>query len=342
MREARSVRRARRQRRVRPELRNGLNASPLRLPAGDWVTMADWAGEYFGASGVAALARGDFFANYQVPLTPDTPYQPGQQIWVFRPVPDEPDVPIELPVVAQWDGVIVVDKPHGLATIPRGAHVAQTVTVAARRQFQNDHIVPAHRLDAATAGLLLLVTDPKLRGAYQIQFQKRKVRRTYFAISALPAGAMPAWGEPRTVELYQERSPGELQWAVRPGVAPNSKTLVTAVQPITLTTPQHESELGSESAPGEPQLGVLWKLQPITGRTHQLRVALNHLGYPILWDRIYPQVQPELHLAHQPLQLLAAQLEFTDPITGAEMCISSQRHLSAWNNGDLWAQTANL
>lgn len=338
MREARSVRRARRQRRVRPELRNGLNASPLRLPAGDWVTMVDWAGEYFGARGVAALERGDFFANYRVPLTPDTPYQPGKQIWIFRPVPDEPDTPIVLPVVTHWDGVIVVDKPHGLATIPRGSHVAKTVTVAARRQFQNDHIVPAHRLDAATAGLLLLVTDPELRGAYQMQFQNRKVRRTYFAISALPDGAEePSWGEAQQVELYQERPPGELQWRVRSHIAPNSKTVVTAVRPVELTT----AETAASGAP-VPCRGILWKLQPITGRTHQLRVVLNHLGYPILWDRIYPQVRPELHLAHRPLQLLAARLELTDPITGKEVCISSQRHLSAWKTGDLWAQTDNL
>ncbi len=193
-RKSRSVRRSEKRRRIQPPLRNGINAAPFRLPFSrdgekeisvPWVTMGQWFEERFGSQGLELLDRADVLAGHNIPLRRDDPYQPGERIWVFRPVLDEPEEPIILPVVAENERYIVVDKPHGMASVPKGSHVAQTVLVAARRQFANDLIVAAHRLDLETAGLLLLVKDPQWRGAYQKMFQDRHVRKTYRAIAPI-------------------------------------------------------------------------------------------------------------------------------------------------------------
>lgn len=193
-RKSRSVRRSEKRRRIQPPLRNGINAAPFRLPFSrdgeaevgvPWVTMGQWFEERFGSQGLELLDRADVLAGHNIPLRRDDPYQPGERIWVFRPVLDEPEEPIILPIVAENERYIVVDKPHGMASVPKGSHVAQTVLVAARRQFANDLIVAAHRLDLETAGLLLLVKDPQWRGAYQKMFQDRHVRKTYRAIAPI-------------------------------------------------------------------------------------------------------------------------------------------------------------
>ncbi|MEE1295669.1 MAG: pseudouridine synthase, partial [Bifidobacterium sp.] len=111
-----------------------------------------------------------------------------------RWVTDEPDIPFALNVVYEDARLVVVDKPHFLATTPRGMWYRQSVLMRVRDAFGEPEITPAHRLDRATAGIVVLVRDPAARGAYQTLFQDRRVRKTYECVAPLAVPARPRTG----------------------------------------------------------------------------------------------------------------------------------------------------
>ncbi|MDP9805828.1 tRNA pseudouridine32 synthase/23S rRNA pseudouridine746 synthase [Trueperella bonasi] len=317
----RSQRRSERQRELRPAFRAGVNASPVMLPDADFACLGEWARERFGESGRKLFERGDIFFDFSAPARADDPYRAGERVWIFRPVPDEPDEPIVLEVVHRAERFVVVDKPHGIATIPRGMYVAKTVTVAARRQFHNDDVVAAHRLDAETAGLVLLTGEPAWRGPYQDLFARREVHKVYFAVAPAVDMRTVAAGRARvacdeygdgwaTVDLRIEREAGAIAVDVVDG-EPNSRTHIRMVR-----------ELGDGLA--------LYELHPISGRLHQLRATMNHLGAPIVGDPLYPDVLSlEATAARDlPTQLLAAQLAFRDPVDGTDVVVKTRRTLA--------------
>lgn len=184
MRLPRSQRRARRRQQISPPPRRGINAFHYQLPPGPWSTLGQWAVDNYGVAGQEAFQQESFLGDFGRPLSPDYPYRAGEKIWVFRPVVDEPAVPIHLEVLAETEHYVAIDKPHGLACIPRGIHAAKTAVVAARRQLQNDELSCAHRLDLETAGVLLLVKKPEYRRAYQLLFQRKQVRKSYRGLTA--------------------------------------------------------------------------------------------------------------------------------------------------------------
>ena len=305
MRTPRSVRRARRRAEVRPPMRAGINASPIGLEPGPWLTIDDWLHHRFGDLGLLLLDSGDVLADGGREISRGEQYVSGRRIWIFRPVPDEPTEPVTLQVVAETERFVVVDKPHGMATIPRGSHVAHTVTVAARRQFSNDELVCAHRLDAETAGLVLLTKKQEWRKPYQSMFEQRVVGKKYSASTR----NIPGYATWEPVELRLERGHRMLATDVAEG-EPNSFTEVRIVA----------------RAGGYAQ----WDLIPHTGKTHQLRVTLEHLGVPILGDPLYPRLFTKAEEASRafPLQLHARELSFVDPIDGVERVFTSSARLA--------------
>ncbi|WIM08400.1 pseudouridine synthase [Trueperella bernardiae] len=324
----RSQRRSAYQRATRPALRGGINASPVVLPEREFATLGEWAAERFGAEG-AGIFDGDAFYGFSVPACAADTYRPGTRLYIFRPVPDEPERPIVLDVVHRAERFIIVDKPHGIATIPRGSYVARSVTVAARRQFANDDVSAAHRLDAETAGLVLLTLDPRWRGPYQDMFAARQVSKVYRAVApsidlgalagragvveAGPGHAAALGGRGAdgvvNVELHLTREPGEIAVRVGEGV-PNARTLVAK-----------ERELTDGLA--------LYELRPVTGRLHQLRATMSYLGAPIAGDPLYPRVMSLEETARRPFptQLLAAGLEFSDPVDDEPVVVRTRRTL---------------
>lgn len=312
----RSRRRALRRREMQPPLRNGINAARVKLPAGSWQTLAQWATDSFGQEARSAFARGDFTADCGAVLSGREPYRAGARIWVFRPVKDEPPEPLTLPVVFENERIVVIDKPHGMATIPRGSHVAQTVTVAARRQFGNDDIVCAHRLDLETAGLVLLIKKYECRRAYQQLFDRRQVSKTYLAAAA-PHGDFPPGVRGRYIlNLY------------RPSGQPNVEVWEEGTPlPAGISVSRSVTDITFKTAAG----GIgLYELHPRTGYLHQLRAVMNHLGVPICGDPLYPRAMTLGEQASRPyrLQLLAQELSFSDPYTGREMNFRSRRGLA--------------
>ena len=117
------------------------------------------------------------------PVDPAAPYRPREFLWFHRDLPDEVPVPFALDVLHRDDEIVVVDKPHFLATIPRGRHIVETALVRLRRELGLPELSPAHRLDRVTAGVLLFVVRRDRRGAYQTLFRDRRVHKTYEAVA---------------------------------------------------------------------------------------------------------------------------------------------------------------
>ncbi|MFC8920162.1 RluA family pseudouridine synthase [Streptomyces sp. NPDC057116] len=292
--------------------RAGIDPVRLRLPAdpgGTWATVRDHLlGRYAGAIGAervdAMLAEGRFVGADGAPVGAAEPYAAGRYVWFHRDFPAEERVPFEVGVVHRDERIVVADKPHFLATTPRGRHVTETALARLRRDLDLPELQPAHRLDRLTAGLVLFVVRPEDRGAYQTLFRDRRVRKEYEAVAAHDPGlALPVTVRSRIVKERGVPAAREV-----PG-EPNSESRIELLE--------HRGGLGR------------YRLVPATGQTHQLRVHMARLGVPILDDPLYPVVRedgPEDYT--RPLRLLARALEFTDPLTGAPMRFTTRLTLS--------------
>jgi tRNA pseudouridine32 synthase / 23S rRNA pseudouridine746 synthase len=285
-----------RSRRAPLPVRDGLGPARVRLRGGAvLVELAD----RFGEAAAAKLLAGEVVCADGTVATAASVLPPGAIVYMYRDLVDEVDVPFDMPVLYRDDDIVVVDKPHFLATMPRGRHVVQTALVRLRRELELPELSPAHRLDRLTAGVLLFTTRREIRGAYQTLFARGEVRKTYLARSA----GDPARAFPVTVRSRIIKQRGSLQATEVPG-EPNAETLVQ----------RHGNGL--------------YRLTPHTGRTHQLRVHMASLGLPILNDPLYPElIDVASEDFSRPLQLLAHHLEFDDPITAVRRSYTSERRL---------------
>jgi tRNA pseudouridine32 synthase/23S rRNA pseudouridine746 synthase len=232
------------------------------------------------------------FVDRDGPLAPDAPFVPATYLWFHRDLPEEVAVPFDIGIVHRDDDLLVVDKPHFLATIPRGRHVRETALVRLRHDLGLPELSPAHRLDRGTAGLVMFVVHRERRGAYQTLFRDRRVHKVYEAV----APNDPALELPRTVRSRIVKERGVLQAQEVEGPA-NAESYVELVE--------RRGDLAR------------YRLTPRTGRTHQLRLHMAGLGVPIRGDDLYPTItERPLDDFTRPLQLLAAELAFTDPVTG--------------------------
>jgi tRNA pseudouridine32 synthase / 23S rRNA pseudouridine746 synthase len=299
--------------------RHGLDPARLKMPAeGPWTTLRDHLVERLPRLEpglIDKMLSESRIVGLDGPLPLDAPFVPNSFIWFHRDLPEEVPVPFEIGVVHRDEDLLVVDKPHFLATIPRGQHIVETALVRLRKQFDLPQLVPAHRLDRVTAGLLMFVIRPERRGAYQMLFKDRLISKEYEAIAPYD----PALELPRTVRSHIVKERGVITAYELPE-PPNSETRVELIE--------HRDGLGR------------YRLLPATGRTHQLRLHMSGLGVPILGDDFYP-VLTETPLGDftRPLQLLAKVLEFTDPISGEPRRFESKATLQAWTSYEDWART---
>jgi tRNA pseudouridine32 synthase/23S rRNA pseudouridine746 synthase len=254
----------------------------------------------FGEAAAAKVIAGEVVCADGSVVAVGTVLPPGAFVYLYRELREEVPVPFDIPVLFRDDDIVVVDKPHFLATMPRGRHVAQTALVRLRRELDLPELSPAHRLDRLTAGVLLFTTRREVRGAYQTMFARGEVRKTYLA----RAGVDPRLEFPTVLRSRIIKRRGQLQAVEEPG-EPNAETLV--------------EHLGRG----------LYRLTPRTGRTHQLRVHMASLGLPIVGDPWYPNViEAAPDDFSTPLQLLAHRLEFDDPLAGERRVFVSGRSLA--------------
>ncbi len=281
--------------RHRPPVIDGLPASTLQLPPGDWPSLLEGLCAHFPAVSRAVwmdrFARGRVLGDGGHVLAPDTPYRVGLDVYYYREVADEPHIPFEETVLHLDEHLLVADKPHFLPVIPSGAHVRETLLARLIRRTGNADLVALHRIDRETAGLVLFSTNPKTRAMYQALFPERRIEKTYEAIAPpLPSLEFPRVHRSRLV-------PGEPFFRMR----------------------EVAGETNSETRIEVIERGDAWwrySLQPVTGRKHQLRVHMASLGAPIRNDPWYPELRyREAGDFESPLQLVAKSVGFVDPVS---------------------------
>ncbi|GAB3243889.1 RluA family pseudouridine synthase [Chitinimonas naiadis] len=288
-------------------IRDGIAPSYLWLPEGDWPNLLVFLIQRFPHLGEQVLldrmARGELVDEQGRPLTPASPYRQGGRIWYYREVATETPIPFAEKILHRDARLLVVDKPHFLPMSPAGRYLQETLLIRLRKQLDLPQLTPIHRLDRETAGVVLFCLDPASRGAYQSLFERREVSKTYEAIAAYrPELTLPMVYRSRMVEG------ASFFTMVEEAGEPNSETRIELL---------------------EQRNGLArYRLEPHTGRKHQLRLHLASLGIPILNDPFYPEVLPDKgDDFSQPLQLLARSIRFLDPISGERREFTSARHL---------------
>ena len=291
-----------------PPMRDGVGPSCVALPAGDWPTIADFLIQRFPAVGAARwqarIAGGEVVDEHGVAVTPQRCHQPRLRVYYYRSVDAEPRLPFDEVVLFQDELLVAVDKPHFLPMTPGGRHLQETLLVRLKRRLGIATLVPLHRLDRETAGVVVFGVQPGLRDRYHALFRERRVDKQVEAIAAWRADlALPLLRRSRIVQdthfMRMREAPGE----------PNAQTHISVL----------------ERSGGLAR----YRLSPLTGLTHQLRVHCAALGLPILNDLMYPTLSPAGSDDHaRPLQLLARSLGFTDPLTGEAREFTSLRALS--------------
>lgn len=247
--------------------------------------------------------RGLVVGDDGIAFSANSAYIEGLNVHYYRELAEETAIPFEADILFQDEHLLVADKPHFLAVMPAGRFLQQTLLVRLKREFGLEHLVPLHRIDRGTAGVVVFSKNPQTRGAYQTLFPKREVEKFYEALApVLPGVSFPLTRRSRIEEGEPFFRMGEVDGT------PNSETHIDVI-----------ATRGAVS---------LYGLRPVTGRKHQLRVHLAALGAPIINDDFYPTLRDEAEDDFsRPLKLLARAIEFDDPVTGQRRRFESLRSL---------------
>ena len=284
--------------------RNGVGPSCVGLPAGAWLTITDFLVERFPAitrnEWLQRMANNLVVDEFGVLVTAERSYPSHMRIYYYRAVEEEQRIPFDEVILFQDEHLVVADKPHFLPVTPSGHFLQETLLVRLKKRLGIDTLIPIHRIDRETAGLVLFSVQPDERNAYQALFRHHAVTKHYEAMAPWRDDLIfPLTRKSRIVEgvpfFRQREVMGE----------PNSETHIDVL-----------AKNGSLAR---------YALSPVTGKKHQLRVHMNALGLPILNDRMYPPVAVTPDDDHaSPLQLLAKSIAFDDPVTGQKRHFQSQ------------------
>lgn len=250
------------------------------------------------------MNKGEVVDEKGTRLNADSQYLQGAFVYYYRELDQETPIPFEERIVYQDEHIVVADKPHFLPVIPSGRFLRETLLVRLKKRLNLEYLVPIHRIDSATAGLVVFSHNLTTRSAYASLFHEYQVKKTYEALAPFcPRICFPVTHRSLLVQ-------GEPFFRMREVEGmPNSETIIDILK-----------NMGGIA---------LYQLTPVTGRKHQLRVHCATLGIPILNDRIYPVLQPfEDNDFSKPLQLLAKSISFQDPLTRHVRCFQSKRTLS--------------
>ncbi len=255
------------------------------------ITAGQWA---------ARLREGKVTDERGNPVTAETAYAPSKRIFYYREVQDEPVIPFAGQILFQDDEILVADKPHFLPVVPGGRFVNECLLNRLRERTGIADLAPMHRLDRETAGLVLFSVNRNTRRLYHDLFMHGKAEKTYEALAMLE---QPPTERQWTVENRIERGEPRFRMKIVPGIV-NARSVI------------HLVEIRGNRG--------RFRLHPITGKTHQLRLHMSILGFGILNDRVYPELLPEsADVYKHPLQLIARQLAFRDPLTGTTRTFES-------------------
>jgi len=301
-------------------MKHGVSASRAWLPkldgetSGKWKTILDFLLDKFPFLSEEIIkermSRGEILSHEGEVINPDSPYQEDIHIFYYREVPNEVTLPFEEKILFKDEHIIVVDKPHFIPVTPIGRCVRECLLSRLKHRFQNDDISPIHRLDRETAGVMLYSCNAYIRGAYQHLFEKRLVKKSYEAIAP----------------LHPKESSIELEFPYT-----HRSHITSSNDPFFIMREDESAEPNTETVMSIIETkGNLarYKLEPITGKQHQLRVHMMSIGRPILNDPFYPELLPNKGEDYsKPLQLLAKTIQFIDPFTQKERLFESEMSL---------------
>jgi len=249
------------------------------------------------------MAKGQVLDEMGRRVDSETAFRVGACIFYYRDVENEKTIPFVEQVLYRDEHILVADKPHFLPVIPSGKFLHETLLVRLRKQCATEALVPIHRLDRETAGVVLFSLNPETRGDYASLFRNRRVRKEYEALApTLDDLSFPTTRRSRIVRgepfFRMKEVPGET----------NSETHIRSGRNLGRLT--------------------LYQLLPRTGKKHQLRLHLAALGIPIINDKFYPAVAPlDDNDFSRPLKLLAKSISFQDPLTGRQHYFESNASL---------------
>jgi tRNA pseudouridine32 synthase/23S rRNA pseudouridine746 synthase len=286
---------------------DGVSPSCLRIMHGSDRTVLDCLKHRFprmaAATWISRMEKGKVVDENGMRLAPESLCRTGGFIYYYRELDQEKSIPFEESVLYRDDHIIIADKPHFLPAIPSGKYLQETLLVRLKQKLMLDHLVPLHRIDRETAGLVIFSHNPDSRGKYASLFQKRRVHKIYEALAPhAPDIQFP-------VERLSRMAAGKPFFRMEEVKgAPNAETRISVI---------------------ETRDGITrYRLEPLTGRKHQLRLHMAALGIPILNDRIYPVTLPAGEDDYsRPLKLLARSIAFSDPLTGQPMQFESKMKL---------------
>jgi len=243
----------------------------------------------------------------------DTPFKPQQRVYYYREVETEPVIPFEEEILFQDEHILVAHKPHFLPVTPGGKYINECLQNRLRKKTGIENLQALHRLDRPTAGLVLFSTNTETRHRYHQLFEENKIHKTYLAIATTTAAV---------------NSEDELlgkQWQVKNRITRMTNGESRFLMEVVSGVSNSHSEICCLK---QTTNKALFELKPITGKTHQLRLHMQTIGWPILNDRYYPRLQRETADDYsQPLQLLAKELQFIDPVTNIARTFSSNANL---------------
>lgn len=293
----------------RPPAINGVNASTVLVLAGPWRTLLDALCARFPY--ISRERWLDRFARDRVldaqgnTLMADAEHNGETIVHYYREVDHEVAIPFAETIVHADTDIVIADKPHFLPVIPAGRHVEETLLARLIRHYGETDLVPLHRIDAGTAGLVMFSRNPATRAAYQALFRQQRIDKSYEALApALRDIDFPLVRRSRMVRGEPFYRMQEID-----GEA-NAETRIDVIE----------------------RADEFWRyaLFPVSGRQHQLRVQMAALGAPLVNDDVYPVINRRNDDDFsKPLQLLARALEFHDPISGERRRFASTRQLQA-------------
>lgn len=257
------------------------------------------------------ISAGKVLNADRTPITADSAYLPHRLLYYFREVEQERLIPFTEKILFQNDHLLVACKPHFLPVIPGGGYVNECLLNRLRMKTGNTDLVPLHRIDRETAGIVMCSVNRETRGLYSRLFANGLIDKSYQALAE-----------------YRHHD-GQRVWSVENRIV------------------KGEPWFRMKTAPGEPNArsnirlvdvnGAIarFDLSPVTGKTHQLRIHMSGLGFRILNDRYYPDLQPEqADDFEKPLRLVAKTIRFRDPVSGRQMEFNSERELP-WQKDSL-------
>jgi len=290
----------------------GVSSSRVYLPAGEsYPTLLDFFIANFPhiepSEWGARFCEGLVMTADGQPVAASDAYQPNAHLLYFRRLAREPEIPFEEEILYQDDHILVADKPHFLPVTPSGLYLHQTLLNRLKKKTGLQHLSPIHRIDRDTAGLVIFCIQPNERAHYQNLFRDRAVTKVYEVVAPYSEGLSAKL--PMVYQSRLEESEHFLQMREVAG-EPNADTYIELIEVV--------------------KPWAKYRLTPGSGKKHQLRCHLNALGIAIKFDQIYPVLTPyqeyDLDFS-KPLQLLAKEITFVDPVTGENRSFVSRREI---------------